>query len=330
MGIKVLDCTLRDGGNVNNWDFNAKDIKYIVDEMDKSRVDIIEVGYRGGSGSNTVKSEGLALNSSLEYLQSFSNMNAEIAVMIVPTVCPIEKIQDIKDSPIKLARIASYYNDIKGIEPYIKYLKRIGLKVSINLMAVSYVDVEQVIEVAKNVSKMGVDIFYIADSYGAFLPEDVKTYIESIVEQVNMEVGFHGHNNLGLAFTNTIQAINSGATYIDTALCGMARGAGNLPTEQLLPILKKSKQQNYEVSNILRASEYVLNEILRQPIKISKKEIECGLYNIHYYYYDLLMKACCQENRDPYVVGKLLGEQRPPSINEYYIARACEQSQMLK
>ncbi|MED4292231.1 aldolase [Priestia megaterium] len=326
MKVKLIDCTLRDGGNFNNWLFSYKDVNKLVNKLDGVGLDIIEVGYRGGSGSNKAIKVGEAANCPKDFIKGLPiTKHADLSVMVVPSACPIDSLKDLDVNLVKWVRVASYPHNIRKALPYVEFLKKKGFNVGLNLMAASYSTSTQIQEIAKLGHEIGTDVFYIADSFGALTPDGVAERINAIVEVVDCPVGFHGHNNLGLAFANTIEAIKHGASYIDTSLCGMARGAGNLPTEQFTSAMNKWGKSNYNVEDCIDIADYVLNYILKSPMKISKPEIVCGLNNIHYYYYDLVESICKENNLNILEISRKLGELLPDKVDILYVNEVMDQ-----
>jgi 4-hydroxy 2-oxovalerate aldolase len=328
MKVQLIDCTLRDGGNFNNWLFTERDTNEVVEKLDDAGLDIIEVGYRGGSGSNKAKKVGQAAHCSRGFLERLPlTQQASLAVMVVPSSCPIKDLEELDSSLVKWVRVASYPHNVKEALPYVEYLKKKGFQVGLNLMAASYSSSKYIQKIAKLGNVAGADVIYIADSFGALTPDDVAERIQAIVEIVSCPVGFHGHNNLGLAFVNTLEAIKSGASYIDTSLCGMARGAGNLPTEQFVSAMNRwgKFKSKYKVEPIIQAADYVLHSILQTPMKISTPEIVCGLSNIHYYYYELVYSKCKENNLNPLEISIKLGELFPHKVDSLYVNEVINQ-----
>lgn len=325
MRIKLIDCTLRDGGNLSNWHFSDQAVQSVIEGLDAAHVDYIEVGYRGGSGSNKAAHMGEAAYCSQEYLERIScTQHSKLAVMAVPSVCSLEQLDELDPELTAMVRLAAYPQDAAEVYSYISNLKERGFLVSMNLMAASYVEPDTIAEIAQKADERGVDVFYIADSFGSMTPVSAGERIRVLTQSVGCSIGFHGHNNLGLAFVNTLEAIRAGATYIDTALCGMARGAGNLPTEQFISAAMHWGQYgtDYVVQPVLGAAEYVLNHILQHPMKISSAEIICGLSDIHYYYYEQMVEACQNKSIDMLEIGKVLGAMRQPKVDASSIHKA--------
>lgn len=328
MSIHLIDCTLRDGGNLNNWNFSDQAIQKIVEGLDGVRADYIEVGYIGGSSSNKSEFVGKTSDCTKDFFKQLpKTSNSKLAIMVVPMVCGLDQMLDIDVSTVSMIRLATYPQNAKDVYPYIATLKNRGFQVAMNLMAASYVDPRRTAQIAKEATRHGADIFYIADSFGTMTPTCIDEYITALKESIHGAVGFHGHNNLGLAFSNALQAIRSGATYIDTSLCGMARGAGNLPTEQFVCALTHWGKfgTNYLVEPVIETAEYVLNNVLDKPMRISAPEIICGLGNIHYYYYDKIVNSNIGiQPISALEIAQTLGKLRPPKVDVSYINKAME------
>ena len=233
MEYKILDCTLRDGGYYTNWNFNSKLVRQLIKSLDNNNVDIIELGYKSPViGGPYRKCNDGFISSVINF-----KVKADLAFMIdVKDYITNNKVNKslIKDiikpsSVFKICRVAAKYNEIQYIPEIVKVLQDLGYNVICNLMAISKVlenEIEEYINITKNLNLTAI---YIADSYGALYPKDVKHILQN--KFIN---GIHTHDNMGLAFANCLEAINQGATYIDGTLTGMGRGVGNVTTEQLL------------------------------------------------------------------------------------------------
>ena len=233
MAYKILDCTLRDGGYYTDWKFDSKLVKQLVKSLDKNNVDIIELGYKSPiMGGPYRKCNDGFISSIINF-----KVNADLAFMIdvkdyiMDNEVNISLIKDIikPSSVFKVCRVAAKYNEIQYIPKIVKILQDLGYDVACNLMAISKTlrdEVEEYTNITKNLNLIAI---YIADSYGALYPKDVKRILQN--KSIN---GIHTHDNMGLAFANCLEAINQGANYIDGTLTGMGRGVGNVTTEQLL------------------------------------------------------------------------------------------------
>ena len=233
MSYKILDCTLRDGGYYTDWKFDTKLVRQLVKSLDSNNVDIIELGYKSPViGGPYRKCNDGFINSIIDF-----KVEADLAFMIdVKDYVINNKINKslIKDiikpsSVFKVCRVAAKYNEIHYIPEIVKILQNLGYDVICNLMAISKTLKEEVEAYTNITQNLNLKAIYIADSYGALYPKDVKHILQN--KSIN---GIHTHDNMGLAFANCLEAIDQGATYIDGTLTGMGRGVGNVTTEQLL------------------------------------------------------------------------------------------------
>ena len=233
LNYKVLDCTLRDGGYYTDWKFDTSLVRNMIKALDNNGVDIIEVGYKSPIiGGPYRKCNDGFINSVINF-----NINADLAFMIdikdyvIDNNINISLIKDIikPSSVFKICRVAAKYNEIQHIPEIVKILQDLGYEVICNLMAVSKINNKEIQEYVNITKNLNLIATYIADSYGALYPKNVK----DIFSKFNVN-GIHTHDNMGLAFANCLEAIDQGAIYIDGTLTGMGRGVGNVTTEQLL------------------------------------------------------------------------------------------------
>ncbi|GHC73301.1 4-hydroxy-2-oxovalerate aldolase [Nocardiopsis terrae] len=323
----LLDCTLRDGGNQNDWRFTAADVQTIVSTLDSAEVDVIEVGYRGGSGSRHSPTAGASAHCSPEYLAALPvTKHAELAVMVVPSVCPVLAMEDLPDSPVSMVRLAAYPWNMGQIPAYMNAVRSMGLRVSVNLMAVSYVDVPRLREIARELASTPPDVMYVADSFGALNPDSLRERVDVLLHELDIPVGVHTHNNLGLAAANALAALDTGATWLDASLCAMARGAGNLATEQAAAILSSWPRYATDVlpEQVCEASEYVAERVLPRPMAVRRVEIAAGLNDHHFYYQDRVDRISAAHGLDPWRVGRALGAIRPRKVTDEVVERVCQ------
>ncbi|MDT7782631.1 MAG: 4-hydroxy 2-oxovalerate aldolase [Pseudonocardiales bacterium] len=322
----LLDCTLRDGGNQNDWQFSQADVRAIVSTLDAASVDVIEVGYRGGSGSRESGTAGPSAHCTPEYLAGLPPVrHAELAVMVVPTVCPIEAMADLPDSPVGMVRIAAYPWDVAAVPAYVEAIRALGLRATVNLMAVSYAELDELATIAKTVRAELPDVCYVADSFGALHPDAVRDRVELLTAELDCPIGVHMHNNLGLAATNALAAVDAGAGWLDASLCGMARGAGNLATEQAAAFLTSWPRYATDVDlrGVCEAAEHVAEHVLPRPMVTRRAEIAAGINDHHYYYQHRIEAACARTGLDPWEAGRRLGAARPHRVLDDVVERVC-------
>ncbi len=266
--IKVVDCTLRDGGLVNDFFFDDDFVKNLYMANVAAGVDYMEFGYKASKEIFDVKEFGKWKFCDEQDIRDIVGDNdTDMKIAVMADVGRTDYKKDIipkKDSVIDMVRIATYVNTIPAAVEMINYCAEMGYETSINVMAISTAS-ENDLDIALDLlSKSAVNIIYLVDSYGSMYPEQIRRYAEKyteIAEANGKSVGIHAHNNQQLAFANTIEACAYGVSYLDATISGLGRGAGNCNMELLLGFLRNPK---YSLNPILK---FIQNRIL--PLKQS-------------------------------------------------------------
>ncbi len=240
--IILLDCTLRDGGYYNNWDFSNELVSDYLKVMSLSGINYVELGFRSfkskgfkGPSWYTTDSyiEGFKIPKSLK-VAVMVNVSELISHPLGPTKAIKLLFKNAKNTKIKLIRLASHYEEFKIAASVSKILKNMGYEVGINLMQISEQSKEKIISISKIANKVKPDILYFADSLGSMVPEEISNLISNLRQNWKGPIGIHAHDNLKKAIDNTLVAINEGVNWIDSTVTGMGRGPGNVQTEYLL------------------------------------------------------------------------------------------------
>lgn len=254
--IKVMDCTLRDGGLVNNFAFSDEFVKDLYQANIKAGVDYMEFGYKASKEIFDPKKFGkwkFCNEEDIRAIVGENNSPLKISVMADVGRCDYKKdILPKKDSVIDMVRVATYIHQIPTAIEMIEDFKKKGYEVTVNIMAVSKVNTEDLDAGLKLLARSSVDVIYLVDSFGYFYPEQITKLAQKYVSIANDSgkiVGIHAHNNQQLAFANTIEACRMGVSLLDATVSGMGRGAGNCFLEALLSFLKNPK---YEELPIIR------------------------------------------------------------------------------
>ncbi len=244
--IKVLDCTVRDGGLINNHDFDEKFVRAVYKAISESGVDYMEIGYRNSKKLFSAQDYGLwKFCDDDVILRIIEGIKSDTKISIMVDVDRVE-LDDIKpktESPVSMIRVASYVKDIDKAIYMVNNFAEKGYETTINIMAISKdqgVELDEALYQIEEESK--VDVVYIVDSFGALYQEPVEILVKKFKSIAkSREIGFHGHNHQQLAFGNTIEAIIHGANYLDGTVYGIGRAAGNCPLELLVGFLKNPK-----------------------------------------------------------------------------------------
>lgn len=238
--MKILDCTLRDGGYYTSWDFPINVVDSYIDAMNNLPIDYIEIGYRNNPSKEYIGEFGYTPVSSLRNLK---NKCSKKIVVMINEKNTLPKDLDKLLIPIQgLADMIRIAIDPKNFDRALflaKEIKNMGFEVGFNTMYMSKWN-----EYGGFIKKLSllngiVDLFCMVDSFGGVKPDEIKETFKIAREKTNVPIGFHGHNNLQLGLINTLTAIECGVDYVDATILGMGRGAGNLNMELLLTFLNK-------------------------------------------------------------------------------------------
>ncbi len=236
-----LDCTLRDGGYYNEWDFSTELINKYLEAMLNTGVDVVELGFR------TLRNEGFlgaCAFTSDDFIRSLNiPKGLSVSVMVngaelvgtVPLTKALEQMfpSEAADSPVDLVRFACHTHEFGKALEAVNWLKKRGYKVGFNLMQIADRSEAEVKALVHLASKYELDVLYFADSLGSMKPDQAAQIIQWLRSEWKGPMGIHTHDNLGLALSNTLRAINEGVTWVDSTVTGTGRGPGNARTEEL-------------------------------------------------------------------------------------------------
>ncbi|WML39166.1 aldolase catalytic domain-containing protein [Neobacillus sp. OS1-2] len=248
---KILDCTIRDGGLVNNWDFSVEFVQDLYNGLSAAGVEYMEIGYK-----NSPKLLNATEPNPWRFLddhflkeiipeKKFTKLSALVDIGRVDPNDILPREQSVLD----MIRVACYIREVdKGLE-LVQMFHDLGYETSLNIMALSSVPEKKLIEAFELVRNSPVDVVYIVDSFGSLDPADIEHQVKKFKEMIpNKQLGIHTHNNMQLAFANTLSAMKNGVTFLDSSVYGMGRAAGNCHTELLVSYIQKTR---YELKPVL-------------------------------------------------------------------------------
>ena len=304
--IKVVDCTLRDGGIVNDFKFDDEFVKDLYKANIAAGVDYMEFGYKASKDIFSVDDFGkwkFCDEESIREIVGDNNTDLKIAVMADVGRTDYKKdIIQKKDSVIDMIRIATYVNTIPAAIEMINYCADLGYEVTINIMAVSTASEKELDLALDMLGKSKANVIYLVDSYGSLYPEQIIAYSKKylkIAEKYGKRIGIHAHNNQQLAFANTIESCTTGVSYLDATMSGMGRGAGNCYMGLLMGFLRNPK---YSINPVLK---FVENHML--PLKASGVVWGC----------DVQYMLTGQQNQHPRSAMAFTADKRTDYFNFY-------------
>jgi len=301
MSIKFLDCTIRDGSYAINFNYSCEEIKSIIKGLDEAGVDFIEIGHGVGIG---YWRKGFNLmpcsQDDQALIASKFIKKAKWGMFAIPGICQLSEIKKFADMGMKFIRIGFEAQKIKTAIPYIEMAKKTNMIVAVNFMKSYTESTKKIASIANELWKYGVDYIYIVDSAGGMLPEELKEYIHEIKNKnPDIKLGFHGHNNLGLAVFNSYLAVKEGVELIDVSIMGIGRGAGNTCFEQLVAVLIKAGYDvKVDLMKIMEISEKYISKYMKL-LYTTPLDVISGLALFHSSYMPFIKEAAKKFKVDP-------------------------------
>lgn len=325
--IKILDCTLRDGGYVNNWSFNSFNMNRIIKSLNESNIDIIECGYLNGSATDKEKTIVNRIEDLEDRINEF-DISKDYVIMINYGEYNLNSLRKVtSQSKIRGVRIAFKKDQLDTVFNDVNILISRGYKVFIQpMVTLSYTDI-QILKLIAECNRLDIYALYIVDSFGAMDTNDIKrlAYIFNHNLRGDIGIGFHAHNNLQLAYTNALEIINmfnNRSVIIDSSIFGMGRGAGNLPTELITEHLNKMYDKEYNIEPILDIIDKYINRIYMDKYwGYSISYYISGEYNCHPNYATFLMNKNTLTIKNIQKFLKDLPEDKKSEFDKEYIQK---------
>ena len=265
--IHILDCTLRDGGYVNNWEFDHEVANGVIDGLYESGVRVIEIGIMG-IGGIVGKSTKFASFAEAEPLLKNRKKDCKYAIMLTQADASKFDIPTRSEKTVDMIRIAYFKPELKDAIIFAESLKQKGYEVFLQAMATFMYSDKEMGDMIEEINNIKPQAFYIVDSFSNLHPEDIRQMSERVLVKLDKDIdfGLHAHNNIQMAFANAITFMDAAAgreIYIDGSIYGMGRGAGNVPVELLMDYLNK-KGQKYNLEILLKTYQDYIQPIFEQ------------------------------------------------------------------
>lgn len=321
--ITVLDCTLRDGGYVNNWGFGEYNIKRIISALSSSNIDIVECGYLSSNKGQKLLNSTMFqdINQVENILQSLST-SAQHVVMIDHGEYDLKTLQP---SQVKGIRYAFHKAQWEEALEQVAYLVNKGFYVYVQPMVTLNYSDDELLRLIARTNTIKPYAFYIVDSFGAMKKEDIIR-LETLVHHnldPDIYLGYHSHNNLQLAFSNALEFLELSKKrkiILDTSVFGMGRGAGNLPTELLVNHLNENTDKDYKIEPLLNIMDKCISRIYSQKRwGYSTAHYLSAIYNCHPNYSNYLINKKTLSVGDIERILKEMEHSKKVSFDRHYI-----------
>ncbi|WP_059041769.1 aldolase catalytic domain-containing protein [Paenibacillus rubinfantis] len=321
--ITVLDCTLRDGGYINDWQFGEFNIKRIITALSSSNIDIVECGYL-----NTIKGQGFFNSTMFQSINQVENIlqslktSAQHVVMVNHGEYDLTTLQP---NLVRGIRYAFHKAQWEEALEQVAYLVNKGFYVFVQPMVTLNYSDDELLRLISETNKINPYAFYIVDSFGAMKKEDILRLTTLVHHNLNTDIqlGYHSHNNLQLAFSNALEFLEFSSKrklILDTSVFGMGRGAGNLPTELLVNYLNENTEKNYKIEPLLNIMDKCIARIYSQKKwGYSTAHYLSAIYNCHPNYSNYLINKNTLSVGDIEQILKKMEPSKKVSFDKKYI-----------
>ncbi|MEK3728416.1 4-hydroxy-2-oxovalerate aldolase [Lysinibacillus sp. FSL W8-0953] len=281
--IYLTEVALRDGSHVVAHQFSSEQVRYVTKQLSEAGVPYIEVTHGDGLGGSSLQ-YGFSKEHDIALIRAAAEVagDSKITVLLIPGIGTIHHLKEAYEAGARVVRVATHVTEADVSKQHIETAKALGMEAFGFLMMSHSASPEKVLEQALLMESYGADAVYVTDSAGAMLPADVQNRIRLLRAHLNIEIGFHAHNNLSLAVANTLVAIQEGATRIDGSICCLGAGAGNTQTEVLVAVLNRMGiETGIDLYQILDLADYVRANILPHPQDITTGSLVMGYVGVY-------------------------------------------------
>lgn len=281
--VTLVDTTLRDGMSSVKHAFTPANVADIARGLDRGGIRTIEVGHGIGLGASSIQ-YGHAAATDADYVRAAVEAveNASIAALYVPGIATLPDLKAAIDAGLSTVRVAVHCTEADCAQQPVEWAREQGLTVMTFLMMSHKLEPEPLAEQAAKLASYGAEVVYVVDSAGAMVPEQAAARVTALRQAIGVPVGFHAHNNLGVAIGNALAAAEAGATYIDGSLCGLGASAGNAQTEVLAAAFQRAGwETGTDLWPLVDSADQVLTPLMTEPQIIDETALMLGYAGVY-------------------------------------------------
>lgn len=296
--LELLDCTLRDGGYVNDWEFGHDTMTSILERLVSSKVDIIEVGFLDDRRPFDINRSIMPDTASVKKIYgNIAKGSAMIVGMIDYGTCSIDNIEPCKESYLDGIRVIFKKHVMHEAIDFCRQIKNLGYKVFTQAVSITSYSDEELIELIKLVNELEPYALSMVDTYGLLHQGSLSHIFDILNANLNpdISIGYHAHNNFQMGYANCIEILNKKVErtiLVDATLYGMGKSAGNAPIELISMYMNENFGKKYDVNQMLEAIEINIMDI--------HNKVYWG-YNLFYY---ISASNKCHPNYVSYLMNK--------------------------
>lgn len=326
--ILITDPTLRDGNHAVGHKLPRESYSTYCKAAEAANVPIIEVGHGNGlGGSSLLVGESSLTDHEILRVAREHLISTRLAIHVIPGFCTIKKdLYAAVDLGVDIFRVASHCTEADVTQRHIDYIRSSGKEAWGILMMSHMASPAILVEEAKKMESYGAQSIVIMDSAGAMLMDDVRARIGALTQSLSIPVGFHGHNNLGMAVVNSVAAVNEGATIVDGTIRGFGAGAGNTQLEVLVGVLHKlGFETGIDLFKILDAATIAEAELGFASPSISILSVVSGLAGVFSGFAKPVARAAAEYQVDPREIFFRLGDRKVVAGQESLIIEVARE-----
>jgi 4-hydroxy 2-oxovalerate aldolase len=281
--VRVTDTSLRDGSHAMRHQFTVEQVREVAGALDKAGVPVIEVTHGDGLAGASIQ-YGFSRIPEMNLISEAAGVceQARIAALLLPGVGTLNELREAVDRGVEVLRIATQCTEADISQEHFEIAKEMGLETVGFLMMAHMRPPDVLVEQARLMESYGADCVYVVDSAGAMLPRDAAERVAALKLSLECQVGYHAHNNLGLALGNSLAALKEGADQLDGSLRGLGAGAGNAPTEVLASALdKEGAEHGLDAFGLMDAAEYVMAPMMPFQPMADRDSIAIGYAGVY-------------------------------------------------
>ncbi len=310
--IRFVDTTLRDGSHAVRHRFTEEQVATIAGGLDRCGVAMIELSHGDGLGGSSF-TYGFSGTDEFTLLKAAAKEihRAQLTVLLLPGIGTIENLKHARECGAKAVRVATHVTEADVSAQHIAAAKAMGMTAVGFLMMVHMVPPSQIAEEAAKMESYGADYINLADSAGYLLPDGVFERIQAVRSAVKIPVGFHAHNNLGLAIANSLRAVEAGASYIDGTLRGLGAGAGNAQIEVLAGVLGRSGYDTgLDFYGLMDHAQNAVDPLMLRPQIVDNGSLLLGYAGVYSSFLLHVYEAAAKYNLEPRDILVELGRRK--------------------
>lgn len=291
--IVLLDVTLRDGGYVNKHSWTAAQAERVVRACATARVPLTEVGYLRPARHAVDGDTAPSASCPPRYLEALGAEAANgrgkagtgLVVMAHAKDVTPRDLAGLARFGVRMVRMPTGPRGVADLAPYAEAVRAAGMAFAINLIRISELAEKEILLGAEAAARIPADVFYLADSNGSMFPDDVSGITAQVRRTITGDLGFHPHDGISLAFSNTLAAMRNEFRYIDASLCGMGKGGGNLALELIAAYLHSREIDDFSIFPLVEAATELLppwkgSQILARCESIISGMLDLNLENL--------------------------------------------------